>query len=127
MTEMNDPCMTTKSSQDPGKPCVFPFKDYEGDLHHSCQKLDFNLEYCMTIPEPTLVNDWGYCDASCSNQNMISGGEGDLTVEDQFWESRLYDLRSWEESYCFTYTPPKESSYGKSEGIGIFLKKINTQ
>ena len=36
-------------------------------------------------------------------------------------------IRSWEESYCFTYNPPKESSYGKSEGIGIFLKKINTQ
>ena len=44
MTELNHPCMTTKTSQDPGKPCcVFPFKNYEGDLHHSCQKLDFNL------------------------------------------------------------------------------------
>ena len=48
-----------------------------------------------------------------------------MTQKDIFWESRFYDLRSWEEGYCYTYNPPKESMFGLSEGLGIFFKKIH--
>ena len=125
MTESEHPCLTTGNSLDPGKPCMFPFNSTEG-LQFSCAPLYFELGWCGTklTPQATGPNDWGYCSKYCKDENLISNGKGDLTQEDIFWESRFYDLRSWEEGYCYTYNPPEKSMVGVSQGIGIFFKHI---
>ena len=118
MTDFNHPCLTTRSSLDPGKPCIFPFSGSNGTPIHSCKRLNYGVGYCKTGA------GWGYCSKECTNENLVSNGKGDLTKNKLFWESQFYDLRSWEEGYCHTYNPPKESKFGKSAGIGIFFKSI---
>ena len=126
MTESEHPCLTTKNSLDPGKPCIFPFKS-SGGLRYSCDGLYFDLGWCGTKPpsHASGPKDWGYCSENCKSENLISNGTGDLANKDIFWESRFYDLRSWEEGYCYTYNPPKESMFGLSEGLGIFFKQMS--
>lgn len=126
MTGEEHPCLTTADSMDHGKPCVFPFNSSEG-LQYSCKRIYFNLGWCGT-KSPTVLpvlKDWGYCSNKCTNQSLLSNGLGDLTPEEMLWESRFYDLRSWEEGYCYTYNPPKPSSVNINEGIGIFFKKLD--
>ena len=48
-----------------------------------------------------------------------------MTYLDSLWESRFYDLRSWEEGYCYTYNPPKLSEAGTNEGMALFFNKID--
>ena len=125
MTESEHPCLTTSNSLDPGKPCVFPFT-YKGKVYDSCDSLYFTLGWCGT-KDVVLTQDWGYCSGDCENQNLISNGKGDLTKNERFWESRFFDLRSWEEGNCYTYNPPQKSFPGTSGGLGIFFKKTDLE
>ena len=72
MTKSEHPCLTTKNSVDPGKPCIFPFKSGSG-LRFSCSRKYFDLGWYGTKPPSDASGsvDWGYCSKYCKSENLI--------------------------------------------------------
>ena len=76
-------CRTTA-----GHPCVFPFFDVYGVMHHGCTSKDWTQPWCATAVNPNrMYTKWGAC-ANCNNQPQpMYGIHGRLT--------QPYSLYSW--------------------------------
>ena len=59
-------CRTTPDSDDPNKPCVFPF-EYGGFLFTKCTDYGASDFWCPTkIPHGSFnKKSWGLCESSC--------------------------------------------------------------
>ena len=68
-------CRTTA-----GHPCVFPFFDVYGVMHHGCTSKDWTQPWCATAVNPNrMYTNWGVC-ANCNNQPQpMYGIHGRLT------------------------------------------------
>ena len=75
VTHPGFPCMTTKDSVDPIRPCMFPLVGFDGELVHNCSH-DGNPEpWCITkidkqrkmfLDSSTKI--WGLCRSLCSGK-----------------------------------------------------------
>ena len=115
------PCFTTRDSVDQGKPCSFPFiYNFENITitSYNCSLDDNNKPWCYSKlyqNKTRMINHhkyWGNCDCSCNGEPFEPSSDHNLAKKefDEFWESDIYDLRTWDSGYCHTYNPPKHIS-----------------
>ena len=108
------PCITTADSNDPGRPCSFPFipSSYSTNATN-CSTL-WDLEpWCYTKVTANRrraegnMGYWGNCMKKCNGEPFEPSNEHNLAGEDfsYVWDSDIYDLRTWDDGYCHTYNP----------------------
>ena len=112
MLGLSFPCTTQTDGTDPGKPCVFPFKDYEYDYDNNdyyyeyedgCFSMETTSPACFTRLTVNKTNYklgnsqefWGYCPENCKGEKINPDCEYNLAKANFFilWESEFYDLR----------------------------------
>ena len=100
------PCMTTKDSNDPGRPCSFPFvrdwSDRDVQTYHECTNVDNKDIFCYTKVHENRsfvrnVNKyWGLCSKECHAENFEPSSIFNLAKDGGFehlWSLNIFDLR----------------------------------
>ena len=121
-------CLTLKYSNDPMKPCVFPF-EWNGEILQNCSKSSSNGEpWCITRAnnDQTLNIDttsrWGICDGErCHGQRFIPENIHNRVNDEQFWRDEVYDLRTWYDGWCHTFRPVEVQPRGKGHVLAFYL------
>ena len=65
-----------------GLPCVFPFTDKEGTIHHRCTTADdpYGEKWCATkTDQDHSVLGWGHCSPGCQDRE----DRGQTNIENQ--------------------------------------------
>ena len=121
-------CLTLKYSNDPMKPCVFPFM-WDGELFHNCSKASSNSEsWCITkanndntINMDTLKR-WGICDLErCHGQKFVPENIHNRVNDETYWRDEVYDLRTWYDGWCHTFKPLEIMPKGKGYVLAFYL------
>ena len=147
MLRLTFPC-TTNGGNDPGKPCMFPYKDYynydddsydyvEEYLQYACVKMQTTSPACYTrltanqtiYKENDVQEFWGYCPENCNGEKANPESKYNLANNEfaQLWESEFYDLRTWESGLCHTYNPPHKSEQGFNNRLFFMLGHENSE
>lgn len=121
-------CLTLKYSNDPVKPCIFPWK-WSGKLLHNCSISSSNGEpWCITKAnlDNTLnlatTQRWGICDNErCHGQQFVPESTHNRVNDERYWRDDVYDLRTWYDGWCHTFRPVEVQPRGKGHVLAFYL------
>ena len=70
-----------------------------------------------------MLKYWGNCNKNCHGESFEPSNIHNLANEDfnEFWESDIFDLRTYDNGYCHTYNPPKATTTNFDFRLGLFL------
>ena len=122
------PCMTTKDSSDPGKPCSFPFNwMYK---QNTCTVLNSNGQHwCYTkvstdrTVDRSTYEHWGACSPNCNGELFEPSSKHNLAKKEfvEAWDSDIYDMRTYDDGYCHTFNPEEKQDLSFDFRLGLFL------
>ena len=84
-----------------GQPCVFPFRDEEGELQHSCTTTGdpYGEEWCATqTDEDHSIIEWGHCSPGCRD---VQGREKTDELSHYGGETNINVIRNKLNSVCW--------------------------
>ena len=143
------PCDAVAGSGRVGHPCVFPFM--AKDCRISNKNYPTKSFFCNTFEDKIMTGpfynctpsveatpwcaartyanhsqipgDYGYCSPSCKGE-LPSRDRPEYLAGPGFynlWETRMFDLRTWESGLCHTYTPNDTFQPGSLGHLYAFL------
>ena len=143
------PCDTVAGSGRIGHPCVFPNMAHDCGLSNTDDPT--KSFYCNTFQDEDMVGpnykcidyladtpwcavriyanrsqlpaEYGYCSPSCKGE-VPSRSRPEYLAGPGFnnlWESRMFDVRTWESGLCHTYTPNDTFQPGSLGHLYAFL------
>ena len=130
------PCTTQLGGRTPGRPCIFPVKYQNGASYDKCFLMDTPNPACLTKLIGNSTQDeeqpnydmFGYCHPSCAGEmpapespyNLARGSITDV------WQSYFYDLSSYDNGHCHTYSPPARTPPGSTSRLYFMLARLDS-
>ena len=124
------PCTTILGGKTPGRPCVFPIQYYDGVSHDQCFLMDTPNPACLTKLKENGTNYdmFGYCHPNCSGEMPDPYSPYNLALKNNtyLWQSYFYDLSSYDNGHCHTYSPPARTPPGFTSRLYFMLARLDS-